>query len=590
MSRTHAVSATDRKGVNYPYTEQLVELSQCKPDRQQETTPELADIQTPVVYLAWHEGLRNHPDQHFANYVLQGLREGFRIGFQHHASPLQSSRSNMLITNPEVVTNYIKTELDAKRLVAFSAEEAAALSIHCSAIGIIPKKNKPGKYRLIVDLSSPEKASVNDGIKKELCSLAYTSVDTIADRIVAMGRGTLLAKIDIKQAYRMVPVHPDDRRLLGMKWGGKVYVDKVLPFGLRSAPLIFTAVADALQWMMERGGVSVVDHYLDDFITLGRPKSTECAVNFGLMKEICKLTGTPVETEKSEAPTTKLVFLGIEIDSSALEMRLPADKLAKLKDTVAAWRGRKACKKRDLLSLIGTLSHACKVIKPGRSFLRRLIDLSKRVSDLNHFVRLNVQARSDIEWWFRFASTWNGVSMLYQTGHFNCSASVWTDASGTWGCGAFYDDKWFQLCWPPSLRSSHITVKELVPVVLAAAVWGSKWAGQNVMAHCDNAAVVAVLRTGDSKEPEVMHLLRCLAFLKANFQFTLFSSHICGKINHLADALSRNDSDYFLAHYPQAQRKPTYLPPELLDLTIVQRPDWTSPLWTGLWSATFKRD
>ena len=54
--------------------------------------------------------------------------------------------------------------------------------------------------------------------------------------------------MDIQQAYRMVPVHPDDRALLGMRWEGGVYIDTRLPFGLRSAPIIFTAVADALEW------------------------------------------------------------------------------------------------------------------------------------------------------------------------------------------------------------------------------------------------------------------------------------------------------------------------------------------------------
>ena len=93
------------------------------------------------------------------------------------------------------------------------------------------------------------------------------------------------------------------------------------------------------------------------------------------------------------------------------------------------------------------------------------------------------------------------------------------------------------------------------------------------MALCDNSAVVSVLRKGDSKEPQVMHLMRCLAFLKAHIQFTLFASHICGKRNHLADALSRNNCQYFLAHYPKAQRNPTPLPPELLDLMIVWMPE-----------------
>ena len=128
-------------------------------------------------------------------------------------------------------------------------------------------------------------------------------------------------------------------------------------------------------------------------------------------------TATPVEEEKSEVPTTMLTFLGIGIDSSMLEMRLPAEKFAKLRESVTKWRGKKACKERDLLSLIGSLSHVCKIIKPGHSFLRRLIDLAKQVTDLNHFVRLNVEVRSDIEWWFPSAESWNGVSIIHQANY-----------------------------------------------------------------------------------------------------------------------------------------------------------------------------
>ena len=65
-----------------------------------------------------------------------------------------------------------------------------------------------------------------------MSSLSYTSVDVIANKVAMLGRGSLLAKMDIKQAYRMVPVHPDDRFLLGMQWENDVFVDKALPFGL----------------------------------------------------------------------------------------------------------------------------------------------------------------------------------------------------------------------------------------------------------------------------------------------------------------------------------------------------------------------
>ena len=208
-----------------------------------------------------------------------------------------------------------------------------------------------------MDLSSPPGTSVNDGIDKEMCSMSYTSVDIVAAQVLRLGRGFLLAKMDVKQAYRMIPVHPQDRPLLGMEWEGDVYVDKVLPFGLRSAPLIFSSVADMLQWMMQRRGATFVDHYIDDFVTVGRPGSDECSRNVQIMHETCKDTGTPVEADKSEGPTTTLVFLGIELDTVAMEMRLPADKLARLLQTLAEWRGKKGMSKKGaVINYRGALS------------------------------------------------------------------------------------------------------------------------------------------------------------------------------------------------------------------------------------------
>ena len=76
--------------------------------------------------------------------------------------------------------------------------------------------------------------------------------DKVMRRVLELGRGGggLMAKADIKQAYRNMPVHPEDRDLLGMQWQGQLLVDGCLPFGLRSAPLLFTVVADLLQWVM----------------------------------------------------------------------------------------------------------------------------------------------------------------------------------------------------------------------------------------------------------------------------------------------------------------------------------------------------
>lgn len=170
-----------------------------------------------------------------------------------------------------------------------------------------------------------------------------------------------------------------------------------------------------------------------------------------------------------------------------MQLRLPADKLVWLEELLKGWRIKKCCKNRDLLSLIGALDHACKVVRPGRSFLRRLITLGKMAKDLHHFICLNREARSDIEWWHLFASCWNGVSMLFNAKRKNCSITVTSDASGSWGCGEFSGKDWFQLNWPEVTWELHITVKELISIVLAAAVW------KCVMSYCDNAVVVVIV-------------------------------------------------------------------------------------------------
>ena len=115
-----------------------------------------------------------------------------------------------------------------------------------SQFGVIPKAGQLNKWRLIVDLSSPREHSVNDGINKGLCSLKYASVENAVQRIWSMGKHELLAKIDIQHAYRNIPVHEEDRLLLVMQWQEKFYMDIILPFGLRSAPTIFSAVVDAI--------------------------------------------------------------------------------------------------------------------------------------------------------------------------------------------------------------------------------------------------------------------------------------------------------------------------------------------------------
>ena len=200
-----------------------------------------------------------------------------------------------------------------------------------------------------------------------------------------------------------------------------------------------------------------------------------------------------------------------------MQIRLPQAKLRALLERLSEWRKKKACTKRDLLSLIGSLSHASKAVKPGRTFLRRLIDLSTVAKHNDHFLRLNKSARSDIEWWFQFAQRWNGTAMLSSVVRSDPQITLTSDASGGWGCGAYCGSDWFQLRWAGPTIELHITIKELIPIVVAAAVWGHRWVGMTVQVRCDNAGVVGIVNRGSSKDQEAMHLMRCLAFIAAKY-------------------------------------------------------------------------
>ena len=119
-----------------------------------------------------------------------------------------------------------------------------------------------------MDLSSLHDRSVNDGVAEDLSSLQYVTVDEAAAAMVHKGAGALLAKVDIKHAYRNIPIHPDDQWLFGMVWEDALFINTALPFGLRSAPKIFNAIADAMEWILNEAGVSVVFHYLNDFLLI----------------------------------------------------------------------------------------------------------------------------------------------------------------------------------------------------------------------------------------------------------------------------------------------------------------------------------
>ena len=330
---------------------------------------------------------------------------------------------------------------------------------------------------------------------------------------------------------------------------------------------------------------------MDDFIIVGPAGSPQCAQALAVLDDSCAALGVPVAEHKREGPTTCLTFLGIEMDTQVSQLRLPAAKLHRLRLLLEDWGDRKVCSRQELESLLGLLNHACKVVRSGRSFLCRMIDLLHSVAMhplIPHPIRLNREFRSDLAWWRLFIVQWNGVSFLPPP-RWLPAQELATDASGSWGCWAWHEVHWFQVQWDRTSLPLPIVVKELLPIVLACEQWGAGWNGRLIRCHCDNQAVVACLRSRTSKNRHCLHMLRALALIEARHCFHLQPQYINTRANHLADDLSRNNIASFLFKVPNADRDPVHTSAPLLALLLDPTAVWVSRPWLRQFADIFRQ-
>ena len=198
--------------------------------------------------------------------------------------------------------------------------------------------------------------------------------------------------------------------------------------------------------------------------------------------------------------------MGIEIDFVAGSLRLPAEKLHRLESTIENWGDRKVCTHKELESLIGQLNHTCKVVCPGRTFHRRMIDLLTATRPgtshrPHHHIRLNQEFRADLAWWCQFLLPWNGVGVV-EASNSSPSIKFTSNASGSWGCGAWHGVRWFQHPWSETKQRLAISTKELFLIVVAAAIWGSEWKGAYQLRE---SRPVNILRWRGSDSPSHLH-------------------------------------------------------------------------------------
>ena len=256
-----------------------------------------------------------------------------------------------------------------------------------------------------------------------------------------------------------------------------------------------------------------------------------------------------------------------------MEAHLPEDKVSRICDFLNSFKDKKSCTKRQLLSLLGHLNFATRIIRPGRSFMSNLINLSSTVKELHHYVKLDAEVRLDIGMWQKFLSNWNRVSFFLNDNITNSAdMHLYTDSTDKAFAGIYYH-KWFLSEFPPNLISEDsekmsMALLELYPIVVSCVLWGNKWNRKRILFHCDNMSTVQIINKGRSKVKVIMKLPRRLAWCAAKHNFTVHAQHVPGKLNSVADALSHFLMETFRKLAPEADMKPTLCPP-LTELLMI---------------------
>ncbi|XP_008419805.1 uncharacterized protein LOC103472157 [Poecilia reticulata] len=283
-----------------------------------------------------------------------------------------------------------------------------------------------------------------------------------------------------------MPVHPSQCHLLGPKWDTKFYFFVRFTFGCRSSPGLLNSLSEAQCWILLNViKLPCVFHLLDDFLLIDPPSHSSRSLS--KLKDLFNHVDVPHSKEKTVGPTKILEFLGIILDSKEMVTTLTADKLSQIREISQAYLSAATLSKRQLLSLLGHLNFAMRIIRQGRPFISQLLDLANSVPSLFDQVVLDAGCRSYL---------WNGISFFYDDAILSAdSMQFFTDAAPSAGFGGFFQGSWFTEKWPHSIpKSESSAFDEIVPA--ACCLWGRQWKSKHIVAFCDNAAVIKAINKG----------------------------------------------------------------------------------------------
>ena len=481
-------------------------------------------------------------------YILDGVVNGFKLVDPDAEVPFYcaDNYASATVNAFDQVNEIVLRELEQGKLSVVDCQP------HCvHAMGAVAKKGGT-KIRNITDASRPKGRSINCFMKETFSSFSYKTMDDVCK---LMSPNCFCGVTDISAAYRSVPIRPADRTIQGLSWEihGKqrFLVDNFLSFGTRVAPYIFSRLTDAIARYMIKCGFKVVN-YLDDFINVGASLE-ECKSGQLALHTLLIRLGFSIAYNKVVTPNQCVVYLGVEINSVTWQLRLPQEKLSKLKSELVFFSGRSHASKKQLQRLCGILGHCSTLVRGGRTFSHRVISLLKLFRDGKRRVRLSKGFQMDLRWWNSFASWFNGEARII---HDVMPGFTLTTDSSMEGFGAVSGVDWLAGSWDYDLSSRcdmhdhlqpapstalprNINVLELYPVLLSLIRWGHLWRDRKVLCLSDNTQVVRAISTGRSANDSSMQMLRNIFWLCVKYNCHLVSEYVPGVDNVVPDYLSR---------------------------------------------------
>lgn len=513
------------------------------------------------------------------SWTLTGIRDGFKIIDTEvtHIPPYEVRNYPLVYQHEEVITQEIQKELDQGIIYETTEKPRYLTALNC--------KVETDKIRTLRDLSAPHGKAINNFTWNN-SNWHMMSVDH-AIHLMRDRANHLMAKVDISNAYRTVPVHPDDHHYLGFEWLTKYYIDTRLPFGLSNAPEIFVRITNLVRSMLIRRGIEAVVVYVDDFLVFGKSQE-QCQHAWLATKALLSALGFVVNNKahKSVPPTTSLTFLGIVLDTDThkdgtgvMQARVTQERLDKAIAECASVERQQVIPRKQLEKLLGTLNFIAKVVYGARPYLRRLIDCLH--SGKSHSIHIDRGMKLDLIFWKTFATDFNGKAIIIEKPmipyHFFSVDAATTGTKGVGGIGGFFNGKYFGIPLTKLIkygtkdhkRAAHrrmhptphrketmdITYLELFVVWWAATLWDTEWAGYHLTIHTDNEGVRYMLNKGTARKPHFMPLLRAITKRMALGGYRLQAQRITTDENVLADPLSRGDWPKFNTEFKKWRAK-----------------------------------